>query len=241
MTVPPLTGPWPASRNHLLATLPALERARLAPRLLRIPFKTKQVLYRQGQPIDRLYFPDSGVISLVSTMDDGKSVEVGVVGNEGAIGIHALYGSATMPCEALAHMPGEADSLTVTDLRWDSRNGGPLTVLLGRYSQSLLIQAMQTAACNRLHSIRQRAARWILTVHDRVQADRFPLTQELLATMLGARRPTVTILALSLQRAGLIEYRHGRMVICDRPRLEAASCECYRLVEEHVAQILTAS
>lgn len=229
--LPPTTG------NHLLARLPPAEQARLASRLVPVPLKPKQVLYRQGQPIDKLYFLDSGVISLISMMGDGKSVEVGIVGKEGAIGIHALYGPATMPCEALVQVAGQAESLKLADFRSDSRNGRLLTDQLCRYSQALLIQIIQTAACNRLHSLRQRAARWILTTHDRAGVNRFPLTQELLAIMLGVRRPSVTVAALSLQRSGLIDYRHGRMVIRDRAGLEAASCECYRSIKEHVAQL----
>lgn len=231
----------PASGNHLLARLPLAEQARIASRLVPVLLKPKQVLYRQGQPIDKLYFLDSGVISLISMMGDGKSVEVGVVGQEGAVGIHALYGPATMPCEALVQVAGQAESLKLADLRSDSRNGRLLTDQLCRYSQALLIQIIQTAGCNRLHSLRQRAARWILTMQDRAGTDRFPLTQELLAIMLGVRRPSVTVAALSLQRSGLIDYRHGRMAIRNRPGLEAASCECYRSIKEHVAQLLSSN
>ena len=228
----------PIIGNRLLACLPKPEQARLVSLLNRIPLEDKQVLYRQGEVIDRVWFPDSGVISLVTTMDDGKSVEVGTLGNEGVVGIHGLHGSTTMPCEALVQMRGEARMLTMEDLHREARTGSTLADLLGRYLHAFLIQTMQTAACNKLHSIRQRAAYKILEIHDRTEVDRFPLTHEALATLLGVRRSSVSGAARSLQTAGAIDYRHGRMVIRDRPKLDAASCECYKVVQEHFRQLL---
>lgn len=218
--------------NRLLEAIPAAERAWLEPRWSHASFKFKQVLYRLGEPIERLYFLDSGVVSLVSVMRDGRSAEVATVGTEGAVGIHVLYGATTMPCEVVAQSSVEARVIHVEDLWADSRLGGSLPSMLCRYSHTLLLQAMQTAACNKLHSIRQRAARWILTMHDRVGADSFPLTQELLGVMLGARRQSVNGVAKSLQRARAIDYRHGTMVIRNRAKLEQAACDCYRIVRD---------
>jgi CRP-like cAMP-binding protein len=228
----------PKISNRLLASLPKPEQARLASHLNRVQLKQNQVLQRQGELIDRVWFPDSGAISLVTIMDDGKSVEVGTVGNEGVVGIHGLYGSARMPCDALVVIRGEARMLMMEDLHRETRPGDPLADLLDRYSHALLIQTMQTAACNGLHSITQRAAHNILTLHDRTELDPLPLTHEVLATLLGVRRSSVTVVARSLQASGAIDYRHGNMVIRNRLKLESACCECYKVVQEHFRQLL---
>lgn len=213
--------------NRLLAALPEVERARLVGHLARIPLRLKQVLYHPDQPIDTLYFPDAGAVSLVSAMADGRSMEVGIVGSEGVVGVHALYDNARMPWAAVVQLAGEAWALPIRDLRRERRVGGALTDVLGRYVQTVLIQAMQSGACAGLHSIRQRAARWILTMQDIAKADHLPVTQERLALMLGVRRPTVSVVARSLQRDRLIDYRRGKLAVLDRAGLERASCECY--------------
>lgn len=230
-----------ASANHLLEAIPAAERTWLEPRWSRVSLKFKQVLYRQGDPIDRLYFLDSGVASLVSVMRDGRSAEVATVGTEGAIGVHVMYGATTMPCEVVVQSTAEARVIHVDNLWADSRQGGRLPPMLCRYAHALLIQTMQTAACNKLHSIRQRAARWILTMHDRVGTDSFPLTQELLGVMLGARRQSVNAVARSLQRARAIDYRHGKMLIRNRAKLEQAACDCYGIVRDQFSKAVAQS
>ncbi|MDP9227292.1 MAG: Crp/Fnr family transcriptional regulator [Actinomycetota bacterium] len=180
-----------------------------------------------------MYFPDAGAVSLVSAMADGQSVEVGIVGSEGVVGVHALYDNARMPWAAVVQLAGEAWALPIRDLRRERRVGGAaLPDVLGRYVQTVLIQAMQGGACAGLHSIRQRAARWILTMQDLAKADQFSVTQERLALMLGVRRPTVSVVAQSLQRARLIDYRHGKLAVLDRAGLERASCECYVTLRE---------
>ncbi len=228
----------PAAGNHLLAGLPTAERAWLQGRCARVSLHVKQVLYRQGEPIDRLYFPDSGVVSLVSVMSDGRCAEVGTVGTEGVIGVHVMYGFAVMPCEALVQADGQARVLRLQDFWADVEAKRRLPRLLCRYAHTLLLQIMQTAACNRLHTIRQRAARWILTMQDRVGDASFPLTQELLGIMLGARRQSVNAVARSLQRAKVIDYRRGQMAIRNRAKLEAAACDCYAIVRDHFATLL---
>lgn len=220
------------SGNRLLAVLPDVDRARLAVHLARIPLRLKQVLYHPGQPINFLYFPDAGAVSLVSAMADGRSLEVGIVGSEGVVGVHALYDNARMPWAAVVQLAGEAWRLPIRDLRRERRVGGALADVLGRYLQTVLIEAMQSGACAGLHSIRQRAARWILTMQDLAKADQFSVTQERLALLLGVRRPTVSVVARSLQRARLIAYRHGKLLVLDRAGLERASCECYVTLRE---------
>jgi len=224
--------------NRLLAALPDSERSRLSSRLVRVRLTSKQVLYRQEQLIHRVYFPDSGVVSLLPVMGDGELVGVGVVGNEGVVGVHALYPSATMPCEAVVQCPGEAWALSANDLRREIRARGVLADLLGRYSHALLNQAMQVAACNALHSIRQRTARWILEVDQRTDGASFPLTQEVLGNVVGVRRATINAVARDLHRLGLIEYRRGRMRVRNRRRLLAASCECRLVMQAHFARLL---
>ena len=225
------------SENRLLRDLPNLERAWVERRSTRVPLARKQVLYRQGQPIDRLYFPDSGVVSLVSVMSGGESAEIGTIGPEGVVGVHALFGCSGMPCDAVVQMPGWARVVRLDDIWAASHAMGELLPMLCRYGHALLLQTMQTAACNTVHPIRQRAARWILMMHDAAGSDAFPLTQELLGLMLGARRQSVNAVARSLQRANAIAYRHGQMVICDRVKLEAAACDCYGVVRDQFASL----
>lgn len=227
--------------NQLLEAIEASEREWLESRSSRVSLKFKQVLYRLGDPIDRLYFLDSGVVSLVSVMRDGRSAEVASVGTEGVIGVHVMYGATRMLCEVVAQSPVDARVMNVDDLWADSRMGGALPPMLCRYAHALLVQTMQNAACNKLYSIRQRAARWILTMQDRVGADSFPLTQELLGMMLGARRQSVNAVARSLQRARAIDYRHSAMVVRNRAKLEHAACECYRIVHDQFTRTLTRS
>ena len=224
--------------NRLLCDLPDSERAWVEQRSVRVSLARQQVLYRQGQRIDRLYFPDSGVVSLVSVMSGGESAEIGTIGPEGVVGVHTVFGCTGMPCDAIVQVAGSARVLRLDDIWADSRAGGALSWLLCQYGHALLLQTMQTAACNTVHPIRERAARWILTMHDAAGCDAFPLTQELLGLMLGARRQSVNAVARSLQRANAIDYRHGKMVVRDRLKLEAAACDCYAIIRDHFASLL---
>lgn len=216
-------------RNRLLASLPESQLLLLAPYLVRVPLGVNQYLYRQGHPIDRVYFPESGLVSLVVTLSDGRAVEVGLVGSDGAAGVGIA--SASMPCDVLVQVPGDALVVRLDDLPRGGTTERVLNDLLRRYTHELLAQTMQIAACNRLHSVRQRAARWILALADRVRSSRLPLTHELLATMIGVRRASVSEVAGRLQRAGLIQYRRGTLRIRDRRRLERVTCECYRTLK----------
>jgi CRP-like cAMP-binding protein len=174
-----------------------------------------------------VHFPESSIVSLIVTMTDGRSVEVGLVGSQGVAGVGALVGSP-MPCDVVVQVAGDALVLRVEGLPRGGAAERTLAELLGRYTHALLARTIQIAACNRLHSIRQRAARWILTMADMAGSARLPLTHDLLATMIGARRASISGVAGGLQQSGLIEYRHGKLHIRDRRRLERAACECYR-------------
>ena len=226
--------------NRLLAAIPEPERRWLEGRSALRTLTVGDVLYRQGQHIDRLYFPESGLVSLTIVMPDGKSAEVGTVGPDGAIGVHVLFGIETMPCEVQVQAEGSARVVRLRDVSEDGHEGGRLPALMCRYAHGMLVQAMQIAACNKLHSVQQRAARWILAMHDGTGRDTFPLTQETLATMLGARRQSVNEAAASLKRAHAIDYRHGVVTNRDSRHLERLACECHSAVRRALSQALDA-
>lgn len=217
-------------QNRLLAALPSDVYRRMAPLLTPLPLKLKRVLYRPGDVVKDVYFPGGGFISVVTVLASGDMIEVATIGREGMVGVSAItagYRETTltmvqMATESCVRMPAAA-------FRREIDRHGALHAITSRFQQALLGTIMQSTACNAVHRVEQRLARWMLTAHDRVGADRFPLTQEFVAMMLGAARPTVTIVAGTLQRAGLITYKRGTVVIVDRQRLEKASCECYRI------------
>lgn len=194
-----------------------------------MPLAVKTVLHRTGIPVEHVYSPCGGFCSLVITLEDGGMVEVVTIGREGAVGVSgALNGH---PALATALVQGEMDAcyrMTADAFRREMRRGGPLHALLSRWAHALLGLSMQFTACNAVHSVEQRLARWILMAHDRIGTDAFALTQEFVAMMLGATRPTVTLVAGTLQHAGLITYHRGHVTIRDREKLESAACECYR-------------
>jgi len=166
---------------------------------------------------------------MLTVLEDGRMVEVATIGREGLVGVSAMLdGGRTTACTMVQAATATCYRLTVEALRRETDRHGALYDLLGQYAQALMGFVMQSTACNAVHSVEQRLARWLLMAHDRVDSDDFPLTQEFAAMMLGAARPTVTVVAGTLQKAGLIKYRHGRVTIVDRKALERASCECYR-------------
>jgi CRP-like cAMP-binding protein len=223
--------------NRLLAALPREEFKRLTARMDDVSFKIRDVVYRANGPIHHVYFPRTGVISMVITMQDGGTVEVATVGNEGMVGVPVLLGTDRSSAEVFCQIPAESRRMRVAVFDEEVRREGPFRQLVQRYAQALFNQVSQTAACNRLHSTEERCARWLLVSHDRVQADEFPLTQEFLAVMLGTHRPSVTLAAGILQKAGLIRYSRGRITILDRAGLEAVSCECYRVTRSELDHI----
>jgi CRP-like cAMP-binding protein len=214
--------------NHLLDALPAESLERLRPHF-------EPAAFVLGEPLhtgEHLYFPTTGMISVIATMADGASVEIGLVGREGMHSIAAFLNEDTPFQTAIVQLPGHALRLKMALLRLEMQERVPVQKLLLRYTQAVLIAVAQSAACNRLHVLEQRCARWLLACRDRAEADTFPMTQEFLALMLGVQRPGVTVAAQSLREDGLITYNHGTMTVLDRHGLEAASCECYRVIHD---------
>jgi CRP-like cAMP-binding protein len=231
--------PAPAETGNLiLAMLPAADYARLGPLMKRVPLTVRLTLLKRDQPIEHLYFPEGGVCSLTTSMRDGDTVEVATVGREGMIGFEVFLGSAIASVDAFVQVPGgAAQRLPLDAFRREMDARGALFQAMARYSRALLGQIVQTAACNRLHKVHGRCARWLLLTHDRVDSDEFSLSHEFLAFMLGVERSTVTLIAGALQRAGLIRYVHGRVTIVDRQGLEDAACECYEVAARHFGEM----
>lgn len=225
--------------NKLLSSLPADDYERILPLLRPVALTTRQVLHKQGMPITHVYFPGDGACALVKNMDDGRTTEIATVGAEGVIGASVFFSQHESSCDVVVQLPTQTAQVMAVDafLSEMARRGAFYNLVI-RYNQGLMTQLMQTTACNGLHSVEKRCCRWLLTTHDRIGRDEFPLTQEFLATMLGVRRPTVTLVATSLQQQGLISYRRGYVTIVDRNRLEAASCECYATVKASFARLL---
>lgn len=228
----------PSVANRLLAVLPGEVYERIARDLEQVSLVIRQALYLPNEPIPFVYFPCSGVMSLVTVLDDGTVVEVATVGNEGMVGVPVLLGTERIPGQAFTQIPGEALRIETEAFRLAVRQNGALLDLLHRYTQALFNQVAQTAACNRGHVVEQRCARWLLQTHDRVGSDHFLLTQEFLSQMLGARRASVGSVASRLQSAGLIRYSRGRITILDRAGLETLSCGCYRVIKREFDRLL---
>jgi CRP-like cAMP-binding protein len=226
------------SQNGLLALLPADEQERLRPALDRVALGPGQGAGESSGLASHAYFPTGAVVSLLYTMEDGMTAEMGLVGNDGVVGIAHFLGGETMPNRAVAAVGGAALRMRADVIRAEFSRGGALQHLLLRYTQALITQVSQTAVCNRLHSVEKRLCRWLLLSHDRVRCDELLMTQEFIAHMLGGRRESVTVAAARLQDAGLIRYSRGRIRILDRPRLEGAVCECYRVVRDETRRLL---
>jgi CRP-like cAMP-binding protein len=228
--VPSANRPPPTrNANRLLAALPAGDYARILPSLTVVPLKLKDILHKSGDPIRDVYFPGGGFCSMLTVLEDGGMVEVATIGREGMVGVSAVLDGA--PVTSVAMVQGETDTcyrMKVDAFRREVERRGAFHELMAHFAQALFGFVAQSTACNAVHSVEQRLARWLLMARDRMGSDEFPLTQEFVAMMLGASRPTVTVVAGTLQKAGLITYRHGRVTIVDPKNLEAASCECYR-------------
>ncbi len=220
------------AQNHLLCALQPGERERLLPHLQPVTFSLGQIIYEPGERIQYCYFPTNSVVSLLYTTQDGATAEMGLVGNEGVLGVALFLGGESTCSRALVPVAGDAFRLPAKLLREEFAHRGPLQHLLLRYTQALITQISQTAVCNRLHSVEQRLCRWLLLCHDRKNRSELLMTQELIANMLGGRRESVTVAAGRLQDAGLIHYCRGRISILNRNGLEASVCECYRIVED---------
>ena len=221
-------------KNKLLACLPDADFQRLRPHLRTIPTNVKQIFHPANEPVRDVFFPNGGVASMTTVMKSGAMVEIATVGDEGLVGINALFGGGLAGGETMMQVPDtSAEALSVEIFTREYDRGGAFFECVQRYSQGLLLLMMQSTACMALHSVQERCCRWLLMTHDRVRRDEFHLSHEFLAMMLGSTRPTVTIVAGTLQKAGLIKYVHGHITIVDRQSLEAASCECYATVKAH--------
>jgi len=217
-------------KNLVLASLPKAEISRLVPHLSPVTLKVRDELLDGRSKY--AYFLEDGLASVVLPMENGATVEVAVIGRDGVVGLPMLLGAKTMPGETYIQIPGSGFRVEAQRLRNEFERSGELRRHLQKYLLANLVQSAQNAACNRLHNIGERLARWLLTCHDRVQTDHMPLTHEFLAAMLGAPRTTVTLAAGTLHKAGLIDYSRGHVTIKDRQKLEAACCECYRVVRD---------
>lgn len=237
----PSKGSKRRTENDLLRSLSGADQELLLSKMERIELTPRKVLYDPNKPIEHVFFPEDGVVSLVAHMkSDGSTMEIATVGSEGMVGLPVFLGAVSSPLQAFAQVPGRALRMSTADFKRQTMNGVGLRRVLERYTQALFTQLSQSVACNRLHSIEQRCARWLLLTSDRVKESRFMLTQQFLAQMLGVRRAGVNVVLKSFQRNGMIDYRQGQMQIKNRRKLEQVSCECYFIVR-HEYQRLTGS
>ena len=225
-------------QNRLLAALPRDVQLRLVSKMEKVSLASQQVLYAANAPISHVWFLLSGVISLVITMKNEATVEVATIGNEGLIGTPVFLGVDHGTTQALCQVSGQALKMRVDAFKRALRDHPELHVIVERYLQAMISQISQSTACNHVHTMQERMCRWLLMTHDRVGMDEFNLTQEFLAEMLGVRRPSVTVSAGRLQKAGLIRYQRGRIRVLDRAGLEACSCECYEVVRQEFDRLL---
>jgi CRP-like cAMP-binding protein len=226
--------------NRLLAALPADVLADLAPALEPVALPLGAAIYESGGKQKYVYFPASGIVSLLYVLADGSSAEIAVTGCEGLVGISLFMGGETTPSRAVVQSAGQAFRLNASSLKTEFERGGALQHLLLRFTQALITQMTQTAVCNRHHSIDQQLCRWLLLSLDRLPSSELVMTQELIANMLGVRREGVTEAARKLQADGLIDYRRGRIEVLDRSGIEARVCECYSVVKMEYDRLLPA-
>jgi CRP-like cAMP-binding protein len=221
--------------NEILLGLPQLECRSLFPQLTFVQLRLRDLLEEPGQPVKYAYFVDSGLVSILSTMEDGRSVEVGLTGKEGCTALPLSMGLKSSALTVVVQIEGTAFRVSASGLAESLRDCPVLAKRMQQYAQIIGMQGAHVAACNRLHEVDERLARWLLMSQDRIQSDLVPLTHEFLAHMLGTRRSSVTVAAGLLQKAGLITYNRGKVQIEDRERLEDAACECYELIRRQTA------
>jgi len=234
-----MTSPDSPIRNHLLAALPAVDFERLAARLEPVALPLGEILYGPGGQLQHAYFPTTAIVSLHYVTESGASAEIASVGNEGVVGISLFMGGDTTPSSAVVHTAGQACRMERRLLKEEFDRAGPMQRLLLRYTQALITQMSQTAACNRHHSVEQQLCRWLLVTLDRVPSGQLVMTQELIARMLGVRREGITEAAGNLQHAGCIRYRRGHIEVLDRSGLESRACECYYVVRKELHRLLS--
>jgi CRP-like cAMP-binding protein len=224
-------------RNLLLAALPAADLALLTPHLKPAALTQGIVLQEQGEAIDEVHFPDDGIISLLAVMQQGNAIELATIGFEGAVGSLSGLGPRRSHTRAVVQVPGHGQRIPAARFRKAAEESEAIRNIVVRYGEMLLIQVQQTAACNALHPVEARLSRWLLQARDRLQSNTIQLTHEFLSQMLGVRRTTVTVVANSLQIAGLIRYHRGQIEIVDRAGLEAKACECYEAIRRQIDQV----
>ncbi|MBV9784426.1 MAG: Crp/Fnr family transcriptional regulator [Acidisphaera sp.] len=223
--------------NGLISELNEVSLAGLCPHLEPVALEFRQILHETDRPLTHAYFVESGLISSVRRMQDGGTVEVGLVGREGMSGLPALLGEATAPDTGVVQMAGRANRVEIGVLRDLMGEDAALRATLLRYARGVIVQAGQLAACNRLHNVEARLARWLLMARDRAATDELPLTQEFLAIMLGVRRAGVTVAMNALAGSGLVRNARRRITVIDSEGLEATACECYRVIQRAFAPL----
>lgn len=226
----------PSIANQLLAALPEKDYQGLRRHLEEVPLVLEEILYQPNAMLSDVYFPNSGIVSLLAGVNERSTLEVGLVGNEGMVGLSVFMGVNSSLNRAVVQGAGSAMKMKATAFRKMSNHGGVLQQILQRYSHSVLTQITQSAVCNQFHSVDARLARWLLMTHDRIGADEFQITQEFLSNMLGVRREGVSIAAGDLQKRKLIRYSRGRLMVLDRAGLEATSCGCYEIIKDESNQ-----
>lgn len=236
--MPPAKRETIARKNYLLATLIEPEFSRINHNLEPITLKLGQVMHESGDPMEYAYFPTTAIFSLLSIMENGATAEIGVVGNDGVLGIELFMGGETSTSRAIVQSAGHCCRMRAKDLKEEFTKGGPFQRLLLRYTQALIAQISQTAVCNRLHSVEQQLCRWLLLSHDRLNSDKLVMTHDLISNMLGVRREGVTLAAQKLVARNLITSVRGTMTIINREGLEDAVCECYEVVNVEYNRLL---
>lgn len=226
------------TRNRLLASLPAEEYARLAPALERVELTLKQVAFDVDRPIEHVYFPEAAVVSVLGVMADGSAIETATIGREGMVGLPVFLGTGQTSAQAFTQIPGPALRMTAEAFRAAVVASPAFTRVLLRYTQALFTLVAQSSACNRMHAMTERCARWLLHCHDRMERDEFPLTHQFLSQMLGVRRATVTEAMSALQARGAVAYVMGVVEVRDRVVLESAACECYAIIAREFDRLL---
>ena len=223
--------------NRVLASFPASDLQRLSPHLTPITFKSKRSLHEPGERIDTVYFLENAVASVVVTMKNGSTVEVGLIGRDGVVGLPAVLGSGHSVNRTFIQLPGRGFAVKAKAFQALAESSSELRTRLYTAMEGYLVQTAQTAACNRVHELEERLARWLLMCSDRVQSDHVPIPHEFLAMMLGTRRSSVTVAAGILHQAGLITYTRGTVTIQDRQGLIHTSCECYQSQHEEYLRL----
>jgi CRP-like cAMP-binding protein len=224
--------------NHILSCLPPDEWARWQPHLEPVDLPLGKTLYDSGSQMEHVYFPTNAIVSLLYVLENGASAEIALVGNEGLVGVSLFMGGGSTTTEAVVQSAGVGFRLKARIMKDEFERSGPTAHLLLRYTQAMITQMSQTAVCNRHHTLYQQLCRWLLLSLDRLEGNELVMTQELISNMLGVRREGVTEGALKLQKAGVINYRRGRITVLNRPALEKRSCECYAVVKREYDRLL---